>query len=571
MDRITKSYLDDFSKSQQITISDTSKLFEHFVNFCIVSKEYDESFEIQDIAVGEGGDCGIDGIAIIANGKLVTSVDEIDDLIKMNNSLQDVHFVLIQSKTSANFEGGEIGTFGFGAIDFFSENPQLVRNEFIQEKSKIIEYIISKFPQMKEKPNCTLYYVSTGKWQDDPNLLARIDVIKKDLYGLKLFNAVDFFPVDADTIQKYYRNTKDIVKKEINFDNKVLLPEIDGIEQAYLGTLPVEEYFNLIIDENEKIRKSIFYDNVRDFQGDNSVNVEINSTLQSDDANSFVVLNNGVTVVSKTLTYIRNKFTLEDYQVVNGCQTSHVLYNNKDNLKQSKVHIPIKLISTKNEEIINKIIKATNRQTEVTDEQLIALSEFHKKLESFYETFEGNAKLYYERRSKQFNSLTDIEKVRIVNIPTQLKSFASMFLDQPHTASRYYGILVKDMSGRTFNESHELLPYYTSTYALYKLEFFFRNKSIDTLYRKFRYHMLMMLRYYISDTETPPFNSKKIIQYSDKILNCLNDSVKILDAFKDITSVIADVIPDLTDTETTKKQSLNEQLIRSIKSFKQAK
>ncbi|THF76249.1 AIPR family protein [Cohnella fermenti] len=567
MDRITKSFLDDFSKSQQINTADTSKLFEHFVNYSIVSREYDDSFEIQDISVGDGGDCGIDGIAIIANGKLISSVEEIDGLIEMNKSLQEVKYIMIQSKTSQSFDGGEIGTFGFGVNDFFSETPQLVRNEFIKEKSKIIEYIISKFPQMKEKPSCIMYYVTTGKWLNDTNLTARIDIIKRDIMDLNLFKEVEFHSIDADTIQRFYRSTKDNIIKEINFENKVLLPEIEGIEQAYLGTLPLEEYFKLIIDESEKIRKSIFYDNVRDFQGENAVNQEINDTLQSSDASSFVVLNNGVTLVAKTLTNIRNKFTLEDYQVVNGCQTSHVLYNNRENINEKNVHLPIKLISTKNEDIINKIIKATNRQTEVTDEQLIALLDFHKKLESFYQTFEGPSKLYYERRSKQYNSVSEIEKVRIVTIPTQLKSFASMFLDQPHIASRFYGILVKDMTGKTFNENHELLPYYTGAYALYKLEFYFRNKSIDGIYRKFRFQMLMMLRYLINGEDMPSLNSKKINSYCEKINVVLNDQNKFLEAIKDVTSIINDVVSDLKDSEASKRQYLNEEYLKNIKSI----
>lgn len=48
---------------------------------------------------------------------------------------------------------------------------------------------------------------------------------------------------------------------------------------------------NLITSENNLL-KSVLYDNIRDYQGDqNIVNSEIASTLESDDANIFVVLN----------------------------------------------------------------------------------------------------------------------------------------------------------------------------------------------------------------------------------------------------------------------------------------
>ncbi len=89
-----------------------------------------------------------------------------------------------------------------------------------------------------------------------------------------------------------------------------------------------------------------------------------------------------------------------------------MLFNNKDYVS-SGLQIPIKLIETENDDTVNQIIKATNRQTEVSDEQLIALNEFHRKLEAFYNTFSGTNRIFYERRSKQYNYRTDVEKVRI--------------------------------------------------------------------------------------------------------------------------------------------------------------
>ena len=99
-----------------------------------------------------------------------------------------------------------------------------------------------------------------------------------------------------------------------------------------------------------------------------------------------------MTVICKELSNIGNKFTLTDYQIVNGCQTSHVIFNNKNDIING-LQLPIKLIETEDDETVNRIIKATNRQTEVSDEQLIALNEFHRKLEAFYGTFTGANRL----------------------------------------------------------------------------------------------------------------------------------------------------------------------------------
>ena len=46
--------------------------------------------------------------------------------------------------------------------------------------------------------------------------------------------------------------------------------------------------------------------------------------------------------------------------------TSHVIFNNKENII-NELQLPIKLIETEDDETVNRIIKATNRQTEVSD------------------------------------------------------------------------------------------------------------------------------------------------------------------------------------------------------------
>jgi hypothetical protein len=52
-------------------------LFEHFVNFCAVSNEYGEEFDVEEIHTGGGDDLGIDGIAVIVNGALVDDSEEV--------------------------------------------------------------------------------------------------------------------------------------------------------------------------------------------------------------------------------------------------------------------------------------------------------------------------------------------------------------------------------------------------------------------------------------------------------------------------------------------------------------
>lgn len=565
MDRITQGYIESFAKSFEINEAiDPAKLFEIFASYSVVAHEYNESFSIDSVVVGDSDDCGIDGIAIIANGIYINTIEELEDIYAEYNTISDVRFILVQAKTSSNFEGAEIATFGFGVKDLFSREPQLKQNEQIRQKAQIISYIYNNAVKLKSKPECVLYFVTTGKWVDDENLLARINGVISDLREENIFSKIQFIPTDADKLQKYYKETIDVVERIIELQRRIPLPEMDNIEEAYLAILPARQYLSLITNE-DNLLKSVLYDNIRDYQGDqNTVNSEIASTLASQDANKFVVLNNGITIICKSLrNIVRDKFLLSGYQIVNGCQTSHVLYKNREKVDDN-IYITVKVISTTHGETINKIIKATNRQTTVSDEQLMALTEFQKKLEAFYSTFSGAQRLFYERRSRQYADDPNIEKVRVVSVQYQIKAFASMFLDKPHLASRYYGRLLKETTG-IFDEDHQLLPYYTSTYLLYRIEFLIRNKQIEKSINKYRYHFLMAIKYLIlNPSKQPPLNSHAIERLCEKILKVANDNTQLLAYINEAKRIIEGVISDWNNEDDAKTMTVVDAIKSSI-------
>ena len=208
-------------------------------------------------------------------------------------------------------------------------------------------------------------------------------------------------------------------------------------------------------------------------------------------------------------------------------------------------------------------MKATNRQTEVTDEQLLALNDFNKRLEAYYQTYSGVQRLYYERRSKQYTSVMEIEKVRIVTVATQIKAFSSMFLDKPQLASRYYGRLLKDSkdSGEIFNTNHQFIAYYVSAYALYRIEFLIRNKQIDQQYNKYQYHILMILKYLVlGDQKQPQLNSHKMETFCQEIQGILADSNKLNQYVEFACKIISDQVGDLSNAENAKTALITDKL-----------
>ena len=330
-DRILSAYVNDFVNSFSLGRLDEPTAFEHFASYYVVSKYNPEDFEPSNVAVGGPGDLGLDSIGILVNDHLVHSNTDVDYFNKALHRL-DVQFIFIQAKTSSKFRASEIGNFISGVRQFF-ESSLPPANEYIQALHELKEYIFDCSVDMDTSPICRLFYVSTGTWADDSMLLTRINQGKSDLEATKLFSSVEFTPVDSDGLKQMYRELNQKVTRGIKFEKHTILPTISGVKEAYIGILPCLEYLNLICDDDGNLNRRLFYDNVRDFQGINVVNQEIEATVRDVDRNDrFALLNNGVTIVARDKNNVGATFRLSDYQIVNGCQTSHVLHLNREHL-----------------------------------------------------------------------------------------------------------------------------------------------------------------------------------------------------------------------------------------------
>lgn len=539
MDRITSGLLNAFKKQQSLPEDlKEAELFEHFVNYYVVSKEYNDTFGIEDIHVGGGADKALDGIAIIVNGSLINSKEEIEELEKTNKYL-DVEFILIQSKTSSSFDAGDIAKFLLGAIDFFDEKSELPANEQIKDKWQLMEVIYHKSTLFKNrKPICKLYYVTTGKWFDDKHLMGTIEQLRQSLDNMQIFEKVIFNPVDADGIQSLYRLANNKISRQIKLERRATIPKIEGVNQAYIAILPATEYLKLITDEDGNIIRGLFYDNVRGFQGENDVNQEIEATIKSDERQFFVLYNNGITIVAEYVDPVGDLITIKDYQIVNGCQSSYILYNSRESIDDS-LCIPIKVIALdRDSKLKNKIIKANNRQTPVKLEELEALTDFQKKLEEYYNSMPEDKRLFYERRPRQFNGIDEIEKIRIVDIRSQMRCFASMFLEQAHNSGRYHAKLQEETKQKIFLPSHDPIGYYVSAYAKFCLDALFRKRQIDSKYSPFKYHMLNILRIQVSGKDMPNILNNKFIKYCKVLEETLWDDNKYKEALLNTTHII---------------------------------
>lgn len=534
-DQIVKGNLEDFKKEFNFEKLSEDVAFEHFANYLILSRInsqiFDDNDNIEKVNVDKGQNFGIDGIALLINNTLVFSNDNVDTFKKGSEFYPslNLNFVFTQAKTSPNFDTGEVLKFITAVKEFLNDktpkkdNSDL--NKFKELKENLLSYETLKCVDKSSSPSCNLFFISTGNPATDDLLLTIIKAQKKELEAaFPIFKSFNISLINRENLIKYYQETQNQVDTRIVFKDKVDLGGIKGVGKAFLGHLPAFEYLKLITDEEGNFRQNLFYENVRDFKGEeNKVNQEIADTIKNHDfKDKFVLMNNGVTIVAKLVdtNFQGGEIKIYNYQIVNGCQTSNVLFLNRKSIDQnSTILIPLKLIECQDNDITNEITKATNNQNPVPEEAFIALEQFPKSLQAFFDNISKTApmRLFYERRSKEYDFVTPrINQSQIFHLHKLIRAVIAMFIEQPHSCHRYPGELYKQTKSNLFGKERRLFtieqspyPYYTSCYTWFVIENLFGHNELRPKYKPFKFHLQMIARILLGGQDMKNFETIK--------------------------------------------------------------
>jgi AIPR protein len=533
MHRIISSHLKTFSNEHEIESMEEQKRFEYFVNYCVASKFYSGRIDPSDITTSDD-DAGIDGIIIIADGELVTTEEEINSIFESHKRNIEVEFIFIQSKTSEKLEKKEITNFGVGVYDFLSERPEFPHDDVLSEAHKVFNKIVDNVHKVKGgKPNAKTYFVTTGVWNNERELVASLQLNIKKIKSTGYFGEIECLKLDRDELIKLWSSIHQPVEATVKVKGYIPYENIKGVEEAYICVISAKNFINSLLKDNvledndERIKNGIFEENVRAFLGeDNSVNSKIKVTLDSSETRDrFAILNNGITIVSPDVRVQSDTISLFNYQIVNGCQTSHVLFRNKDLVDDSTM-LTVKVIEVNDEDIVNQIVEATNNQSYVADEKFLSLKSKAKNVEVYFNSCNDEAneesKIYFERRENQYDG-KGISDSKIFDIRTVARAFSAMFLEIPHIAASYPTQIFEQSGSRLFQDAQNEIAYYCATLALYKFTKLFNSKKLPGNFSKYRWHTLTLLKYIINgNSKAPELNSKKVTPYCQKIVEVLS-------------------------------------------------
>lgn len=280
--------------------------------------------------------------------------------------------------------------------------------------------------------------------------------IRKFQSALDKYKFVEFYYLDQEDLSR-----KIIEKKyaklngSLYFREKQYFDRSDGGLKGIVATVSASDLIELIRDKEDptKVNENAFNENVRVFlKLKNRINRSIYETSLSDDNYEFWYLNNGITILCEECIYTPGKRTpkveLTNFQIVNGGQTTHALFEahlvNKE--KIDDVLILVRICETKKEYgIAERISETTNSQTPVRTRDLHANDRVQRKLEEQFK----DLGYFYERKKNQYQ---EMPKDKRLNNELLGQIYLAYYFDKPSDAKNQKTIIFDEMYDLIFNE-----------------------------------------------------------------------------------------------------------------------
>ena len=402
-----------------------------------VLKEYALSDEqLEEGNPGGSGDGGIDGAHLFINGTWVNH-ENLRFFTKQLRKNVKIDFYVIQAKYTNNLAQNVIDKFSSTVEDLFDLNKDLIDLEryYNSDVTQIVRTFRTAYAKLAHtfpKINLVFSYVTKGSEPNESMKHKAHRLCAKVQEELMPGCSCEFQFIGAVALFDLYRRPP---QKTFNLSTAES-PISPDKSNSFITLIRLDEYFKFIVDDSGNLSTRLFEANVRDWQGENKVNSQIQQSLEDTSVKEFWWLNNGVTILAAKASHPGGKtLELENPEIVNGLQTSRAIYDHFNNPTRSLSDgrkLLVRIIVVPDErETREKIIRATNSQTTVPDEALRSLDLVHRTIEAYLSSQEPP--LYYDRR-RNFYKNQGKPSNRIISIKKLAQSVIAAVLSKPDDA-----------------------------------------------------------------------------------------------------------------------------------------
>lgn len=231
----------------------------------------------------------------------------------------------------------------------------------------------------------------------------------------------------------------------------------DGDIKGVIASVDALSFIDLICTaDGQSIKRHLFDENLRIFLGaKGGYNSAIISTATADDSYLFWYLNNGITITCKKVIYNKAHtnpvLRFEDFQIVNGAQTSHSLFEARKASPAAleNVVLMIRVYATERDDVAARVAVATNSQARIQPRDLKANHSVLRKLELGF----LQKGYFFERKRNMAADKPEDKRIDALKLGQILLSYE---LGEPDRARRESDTIFDERFDQLFHGQHDI-------------------------------------------------------------------------------------------------------------------
>lgn len=303
----------------------------------------------------------------------------------------------------------------------------------------------------------------------------------KDLTGNNIEYSVDDKKKICDKLDRAQKNN--LVNVDIKYGN--LLPgyNVGNDVKSWVGFCSARDILNSV----ESVLDVIFDENIRNYEGDNSVNNGIyNTSTDNEESKYFYFYHNGIVFICDECRNSVGNQTASLYSsaIVNGCQTVVSLKKAMDDgILNNNTFLPIRIIETSDIDLRARITEYLNSQNKIRDSYFLSNNTFIRELQS--ELLKVG--YYLERLANEYTYKLSLKKIseypkeKILQLEKVIQIYVAYYNNE-------YAAVAKRGKNELFNKDliNELICNISSEKVLESQKNYNEICKIITMYRRCR-------------------------------------------------------------------------------------
>lgn len=293
---------------------------------------------------------------IITDGK---NDGGIDILLLDPNSEEAPDLVLGQGKFYTSINKDDI----YNAIEkMYRAFKDLEEGKYEEFNTKISSRFTRLYPEVADESKIIFYFYTSAP-QKGIRRKSIIEKIKKNIFDSDRYEVKIYFSEDIGRDINEFKKRSDYIET-----GKICIDE-DMNYLQYNDAIIVNVSAFSLKDLYTNHGNNLFAKNLR-YHISGPVDKDIKNTIEND-SDSFWFKNNGITLICENFDIDGIYVKLKNFSIINGAQTTYMIWKSKYVSKQNDIFLPCKIIKVnkdtkeENENFIYKIAIATNSQKKI--------------------------------------------------------------------------------------------------------------------------------------------------------------------------------------------------------------